>query len=228
MPQILSDGVYISYSQQANGANMPVWIRPMQEMDGYWMSYCAFNSNGTRRGVNYSTGKYRGAFRRIAIIMRGGTKAQINANLAAAGLPALQAPLAASGITPSGQVEMVWNPQGRGAPDVAGNQPRNYWPGGAYVDFVGDDLYSQAFHAYWPGMKTLYGYGKPFILGEWAPWNADDPTFVNEVFTWARNHPRTAAIVYYDESSAFSLSTKPKSLSAYRAQAARAAFATTV
>jgi hypothetical protein len=223
-----ADGIYLSYSEQANSRNVPVWIRPMQEMNGYWMSYCAFNANGTRKGVNYSTTQFRNAFRRIAIIMRGGTKAQINANLAAAHLPALQAPLGASGITPSGQVEMVWNPQGRGAPDVAGNQPKNYWPGGSYVDFVGDDLYSQSFHAYWPGMKALYGYGKPFILGEWAPWSNDDPTFVNEVFNWARSHPRTAAIVYYAYSSAFSLGNKPRSLSAYRTQAARAAFDTSV
>jgi hypothetical protein len=224
----VADAIYLSYSQQANSRNVPVWIRPMQEMDGYWMSYCAFNANGTRKGANYATTQYRNAFRRIAIIMRGGTKAQINTELGAAHLRPLQAPLAASGITPSGQVEMLWNPQGRGAPDVAGNQPKNYWPGGAYVDFVGDDLYSQSFHAYWPGMKTLYGYGKPFVLGEWAPWSSDDPTFVNEVFNWARSHPRTAAIVYYAYSSAFSLGNKPKSLSAYRAQAARAAFNTSV
>ena len=223
-----ADGTYLSYSEQANSRNVPVWIRPMQEMDGYWMSYCAFNANGTRKGVSYTAGQYKKAFRRIAIIMRGGTKAEINAELAAARERPLQAPLGAAGITPSGQVEMLWNPQGRGAPDVRGNQPKNYWPGAKYVDFVGDDLYSQSFHAYWPGMKALYGYGKPFILGEWAPWSIDDPTFVNEVFTWARNHPRTAAIVYYSLGSPFSLSNKPKSLAAYRKQAAKAAFNTSV
>jgi hypothetical protein len=223
-----ADAIYLSYSEQANSRNVPVWIRPMQEMDGYWMSYCAFNANGTRKGANYTTTQYRNAFRRIAIIMRGGTKAQINTELGAAHLRPLQAPLAASGITPSGQVEMLWNPQGRGAPNVRGNQPKNYWPGAAYVDFVGDDLYSQSFHAYWPGMKALYGYGKPFILGEWAPWGNDDPTFVNEVFTWARNHPRTAAIVYFAYGTPFSLGNKPRSLAAYRNQAARAAFNTSV
>jgi hypothetical protein len=50
---------------------------------------------------------------------------------------------------------------------------------------------------------------------------------VNKVFSWARNHPRTAAIVYYDYGSSFHLGTKPRSLSAYRLQAGRAVFATT-
>jgi hypothetical protein len=223
-----ADAIYLSYSRQANAAGVPVWIRPMQEMNGYWMSWCAFNSNGSRRGLDYSTAKFRNAFRRIAIIMRGGTHAEINASLHALGLLGLQAPLATAGIPPSGQVAMVWNPQGAGAPNVAGNQPHDYWPGGRYVDYVGDDLYSQNFRAYWKGMQPLYNYGKPFILGEWAPWGTDDPTFVTNVFNWTKTHPRTAALVYYDLSSTFDLSRKPKSLSVYRTLDQRAKFATTV
>jgi beta-mannanase len=222
-----ADSIYISYSKQANSTGRPVWIRPMQEMNGYWMSYCAFNANGTRKGPAYATTKYKAAFRRIAIIMRGGSKATINAELQAAGLAKLQASLSPEGIDPSGQIALVWNPQGAGAPNVRGNQPRDYWPGKNYVDYVADDLYAQGGNAYWKGMQPLYDYGKPFILGEWAPWGYDDPTFVNKVFTWARNHPRTAALVYYDYSSRFDLSSKPRSLSAYRAQAGRAVFHTT-
>jgi hypothetical protein len=222
-----ADAIYLSYSRQANGAGVPVWIRPMQEMNGYWMSWCAFNSNGSRRGLDYSTAKFRAAFRRIAIIMRGGTRGEINTSLRALGMPRLQAPLAAAGIPPSGQVAIVWNPQGQGAPNVAGNQPHDYWPGGRYVDYVGDDLYSQNFRAFWKGVQPLYNYGKPFILGEWAPWGTDDPTFVTNVFNWTKTHPRTAAIVYYDLSSTFDLSRKPRSLSAYRTLDQRAMFATT-
>jgi hypothetical protein len=222
-----ADAIYISYSKQANATGRPVWFRPMQEMNGHWMSYCAFNANGTRKGAAYSTSKYRAAFRRIAIILRGGTRDAINAELHAAGLRLLQAPLSAAGIPPSGQIALVWNPQGAGSPNVTGNQPRDYYPGNAYVDYVADDLYAQGGNAYWKGMQPLYNYGKPFILGEWAPWGYDDPTFVNKVFSWARMHPRTAAIVYFDYSSTFDLGSKPRSLSAYRSQAGRAVFATT-
>ena len=41
-------------------------------------------------------------------------------------------------------------------------------------------------------------------------------------------HPRTAAIVYYDYSSTFDLSRKPRSLAAYRTLAARPMFSTSV
>lgn len=222
-----ADSIYLSYSGQANAAGVPVWIRPMQEMNGYWMSYCAFNANGTRRNASHSTRSYKRAFRRIAIIMRGGTRAEINAGLHAAGLPRLQAPLPVTGIAPSGLVAMVWNPQGAGAPNVRGNGPHAYWPGKNYVDYVGDDLYDQGFRAYWKGMQPLYNYGKPFILGEWAPWGIDDPTFVSRVFNWVKTHPRTAALVYYDYSSTFALRTKPRSLKAYRTLAARTRFQTT-
>jgi hypothetical protein len=111
-------------------------------------------------------GEVPNAFRRTATIMRGGTRDDINTRLHALGMHGLQASLAAAGIPPSGQVAMVWNPQGQGAPNVAGNQPHAYWPGGGYVDYVADDLYSQNFRAYWKGMQPLYNYGKPFILGE--------------------------------------------------------------
>jgi hypothetical protein len=198
-----ADSIYLSYALQANGANVPVWIRPMQEMNGYWMSWCAFNQNGSRRGASYSQANFKGAFRRIAIIMRGGTRAEINAKLAAAGLHRLQAPVAADGVPPSGLVAMVWNPQGAGAPN------------------------SQNFRAYWKGMAPLYNYGKPFILGEWAPWSTDDPTFVSQVLNWVKTHPRTAALVYYQSSSRFDLSRKPKSLAAYRKLDQRAVFKTT-
>ena len=39
---------------------------------------------------------------------------------------------------------MLWNPQGQGSPNVPGNQPRDFWPGGEYVDYVGNDLYESA------------------------------------------------------------------------------------
>ena len=225
----IADDVLLSYSRQANASGQVVWFRPMQEMNASFMSYCAFNANGTRRAAAYSAWNYRRAYRRIAIILRGGTSAQINARLAAAALPRLQAPLPDPGIAPSGKVAMVWNPQGAGSPNVRGNQPRNYYPGSRYVDYVADDLYEQYGRAYWKGMQPLYNYGKPYILGEWAPWGNDDPRFVSQVLSWVRTHPRTAALVYYQFSSPnFQLQTKPRSLRMYRALARNAVFQTTL
>ncbi|HEY2788911.1 MAG TPA: hypothetical protein VGI72_05605 [Gaiellales bacterium] len=219
-----ADADYVDLSRQANAAATPVWIRPMQEMNGWWMSYSAFNQNGSSRGRNNSTATFRQAFRRISIIMHGGTLAQMNSKLTAVHMKRIQASLPASGITPSHQVAIVWNPQGAGSPPTAANAPMAYYPGSAYVDYVGDDLYAQNFRAYWKGVQPLYNLGKPFMLGEWAPWGTDDGGFVAQVFKWAEAHPRTAAIVYYDLNVRFNL--QRKALAAYRAGVANRHFKT--
>jgi hypothetical protein len=223
-----ADAYFIDYSKQANGTRKVVWFRPWQEMNAHWSTMCAFDANGTRR-LGHSTKNFRRAFRRAAIILRGGTRADINAKLAAIGLPKLQSRLRTAGITPSGKVAMVWNPQGAGAPNIRGNRPRNYYPGDRYVDYVADDMYEIGGRAYWRGMQPLYNYGKPFVLGEYAPWGNDDPAFVAKVLDWARTHPRTAALVYFQFSRpAFRLASKPRSLRVYRHRARRQMFDTTI
>ena len=127
---------------------------------------------------------------------------------------------------------LLWNPQGEGSPNVRGNSPHDYWPGPAYVDYVGNDLYAIRGRAWWPGMDALYErYRKPFVLAEWAPWGYDDPAFAQRVFAWVASHPRTAAIVYFDRGwsggvGTFRLATKPRTLAAYRAAARHPRFAT--
>jgi hypothetical protein len=223
-----ADAYFIDYSKQANGTHRVVWFRPWQEMNGHWSTMCAYRANGTRR-PGHSAKNFRRAFRRAAIILRGGTRAEINAKLVAAGIPKLQSPLASRGIVPSGKVAMVWNPQGAGAPNVRGNQPANYYPGKRYVDYVADDMYEIGGRAYWRGMQPLYNYGKPFVLGEYAPWGNDDPAFVSKVLNWVRTHPRTAALVYFQFSRpAFRLSSKPRSLKVYRTLDRRQVFNTTI
>jgi hypothetical protein len=121
---------------------------------------------------------------------------------------------------------MLWNPQGQGSPNVRGNAPKDYWPGGSYVDLIGNDLYEIRGKAWWPGMNELYsGYGKkPFVLAEWALWGYDSPSFVHQVFAWALGHPRTIGLIYFNRgwsggTGTFALATKPKALAAYRAAA---------
>jgi len=120
----------------------------------------------------------------------------------------------------------MWNPQGVGSPDVAGNHTADYWPGPASVDIVADDLYSIRFNADFADMDAMYArYGaKPFVVGEWAPWGTDDPAFVGRMFDWVAAHRRTAGLVYFDRgwsggAGRFRLATKPKSLAVYRSRA---------
>ena len=121
------------------------YLRPFPEMNGYWETECAYKQDGSPRDANHSTAWTRKAFARIAVIVRGGTRARIDAQLARLGLPGIDRDLPVT--TP--KLRMVWNPQGFGAPDVPGNSAQAYYPGDAYVDIAGDDLYDIGGKAEW-------------------------------------------------------------------------------
>ena len=223
------DSKLVAQARIVNNFGGEVWIRPMPEMNGHWSPWCAVTAGGGSRGAAYSGKAFARAFRRIAIIMRGGSIAELNSSLERAGLPPLQAG-GGSEITVSGGVKLLWNPQGEGSPAVRGNSPRDYWPGGAFVDYVGDDLYEIGGRASWPEMDALYkAYPKPFVIAEWAPWGYDSPGFIKRMFAWAASHPRTIGLIYFDRGwshggGTFLLKSKPRSLAAYRRAARQAVF----
>ena len=181
------DGWLVSLNH-AIAANGPTYVRLMAEMDGHWNAYCAYGPDGRPRGGGHSTAAFRSAWRRTVIIVRG---RDVAAGLRAAGLT----PLRAGSVQPA-QVAFLWVPQVAGAPDVAANAPRAYWPGGGYVDWVGTDFYAK--FPNFAGLEAFYGEfsGKPFAFGEWALWGSDDPAFVHQLFSWTRTHPRVRMLVY--------------------------------
>jgi hypothetical protein len=221
-PSQIADGAedawLLGLSRQVNGSGRPVWIRILPEMNGGWNPWCAFDESGRSRGPTHSTGRFVKAFRRMTLILRGGPVGSIVAKLRANGLP----PLRAGGDLPrSGKVKIVWNPQGHGTPFIAANGPRAYWPGGAYVDVVADDLYSDSGEPSWQGMDVLYSFGRPFLVAEWALEREDDPAWVQRMFAWVATHPRTIGLVYFDKgwsggSGVYQLGTKPRGLAVYR------------
>jgi len=192
------------------------YLRPFPEMNGYWETECAYNQDGSPRDASHSTAWTRKAFARIAVIVRGGTRASIDHALAGLGLPGIDRDLPVT--TP--KLRMVWNPQGFGAPDLPGNSSQAYYPGDAYVDVVGDDLYDQHFHAAWSAAEALYRAhpGKPFAFPEWGLWGIDDPQFVRDMAGWLHTHPRTELATYYSgrPGSVWDLASKPLSRAAYR------------
>ena len=193
------------------------YLRPFPEMNGHWESNCAYNKNGTRRPAYDSTAWSRKAFARIAIIARGGTQAQINAELARLHLPGISQDLPVT--TP--KLKLVWNPQGFGSPDLPGNSANAYYPGNAYVDVVADDLYDMAGHgATWAAAQALYAShpSKPFAFGEWGLWGTDDPSFVRHMGTFARTHRRLVLLAFFNgkPGSIWDLHHKPRSAAAYR------------
>jgi beta-mannanase len=114
----------------------------------------------------------------------------------------------------------VWNPQGYGSPDVPGNRADAYYPGDAYVDLVGNDLYDIRGKAEWEAAEALYRAhpNKPYAFPEWGLWGVDDPAFVERMAEWVKTHPRTELIAYFNAKagSIFDLASKPRSLAAYK------------
>lgn len=191
-----------------------VFVRPLAEMNGHWNAYSAFNANGSARDANHSTSAFRKAFARIYLIVHGAQN--INGRLRALGLPPFK-----GDVTPAPTAAVVWNPQGYGSPDLAGNSAAAYYPGDRYVDVVADDLYDIHGKAEWGSADALYNAHprKPFAIGEWGLWGIDDPAFVRRMAAFLIFHRRIVLATYYSgrPGSTFDLQSKPRSLAAYRA-----------
>jgi hypothetical protein len=211
------DAYLIALNAAVNGWGQEIYIRPFGEMNGYWNKYCAYTKSGAVK-PGHQTSWFRKAFARVYLIVHGGTAADIDAKLKALGMPPL-----AGGDLPSNPMPMtrvIWNPQGFGDPDIQGNSAKAYYPGNAYVDVVGDDLYDIQGKAEWVAANALYKAhpGKPFSFPEWGLWGIDDPVFVKTMGQFVRSHPRTEMLAYYESvpGSVFDLQTKPASQAAYR------------
>ena len=192
-----------------------IYVRPFGEMNGHWNAYSAYNQNGSLRGASHSTAAFRKAFARVYLIVHGGPR--VNARLRALGLPPVAAEPAAN---PMPRVRVIWNPQGYGSPDLPGNTAQAYYPGDAYVDVVGNDLYNIRGKAEWAANEALYKAhpGKPYAIPEWGNWGIDDAGFVERMAAFARTHPRLELLSYYNgrPGSPWDLGSKPRSAAAYR------------
>jgi hypothetical protein len=194
----------------------PIYIRPFGEMNGHWNPYCAFTSSG-RPKPGHSTAQFKRAFARVYIIVHGGTAAEVDAKLGKLGMPPIGKDLAVNAFPTT---KVIWNPQGYGSPDIPGNTAQAYYPGDAYVDVVGNDLYDIRGNAAWAANESLYRAHplKKFAIPEWGLWGIDDPAFVRKMGAFARTHPRLELLAYYSgkAGSVFDLASKPKSRAAYR------------
>jgi hypothetical protein len=174
--------------------NEKVYIRLLPEMNGHWNAYSAYNQSGSFRGSSHSTKWFRKAWRRFAIIVRGGMRKKVNRRLRRQGLPRIRAKTDAH--LPKSDIALMWVPQSTGSPNNSGNQPSDYWPGGRWVDWVGVDIYAK--FPNFSGMERIYrSYHKPFVVGEWSPWDFDSPSFVHRIFHFAQSHNRVKMLVYY-------------------------------
>jgi hypothetical protein len=210
------DGYLMALGNAIHEFGNRIYIRPFGEMNGHWNSYCAYTKAG-RIKPGHETSWFRKAFARVYLIVHGGPAATIDARLTALGLPGIGQDLPAN---PLPNTRVVWNPQGFGSPDLPGNSAQAYYPGDAYVDVVGNDLYDIRGKAEWAANEALYKAHKtkPYAFAEWGLWGIDDPAFVQKLADFVKTHRRTELLAYFESApgSVFDLASKPQSKAAYR------------
>jgi hypothetical protein len=195
-----------------------VYLRPLSEMNNANNPYSPYDGSGRLRGRAYTTSWLKRAWRRLALIERGGSVATIDAKLKRLGLPAVRTGAAQ---LPTPQVALLWVPLTYGNPEIPKNHPSHFWPGGSYVDWVGTTWYSP--YKTTSAIDSFYRYPKwrrkPFAFAEWGVWGRDEPGFVGQFFGFLKSHPRVRMAVYYQSASLkpeFALSNHRASRAALR------------
>lgn len=195
-----------------------VYLRPLSEMNNSNNPYSAYDDSGRPRGPGYTTAWFKKAWRRIALIERGGSVATIDAKLKRLKLPPVRT---GADQLPQPRIALMWVPLSYGNPEIPKNHPQHFWPGKAYVDWVGTTWYSLyrntgAMHSFYNFRKWR---GKPFAFAEWGVWGRDEPGFVGQFFGFLKSHPRVRMAVYYQSASLkpeFALANHPASRAALR------------
>jgi hypothetical protein len=194
------------------------FLRPLSEMNNANNSYAPYDLSGRSRGPANSVGQLKNAWRRVALITRGGEVAAMDAKLRQLHMPPVRT---AAPELPRSAVALMWVPLSFGNPEIPKNHPSHFWPGSEYVDWVGTTWYSP-FKAS-SAMQSFYSYAlwqtKPFVFAEWGVWGRDDPAFVRQFFGFVKTHPRVRMAVYYQSAllkPEFRLSAHPSSRAVLR------------
>jgi hypothetical protein len=190
----------------------------MAEMNNDTNYYSAYTPSGAAKDAAHSTESYRQAFRRIYLILHGGTRATIDASLKALGMPPLNGGDQLENPFP--RLRILWSPLASGNPRVSGNAAAQYYPGQQYVDVEGGDIHDEG-TAPWAELDALAAASaarhEPFSVPEWGLNGIDDPAFVRRMCSFFGSHPSTEVSVFYESrpGSPYDLGSKPHSRRAY-------------
>ena len=212
---ISSDKHTLEAAKSAALWEKPLFLRIDQEMNAHWMPWCAFNRDGSTR--NHTPRDFRQMWRRIHILFQGGPVCEVNTRLAAIDLPPVDYSFTEDTVFPTASnVAFVFNPgNSPGVPEVGGNRWADYYPGDAYVDWVGqtfydaphDDSMDRLFawlEEFYDNFCTPGSHNKPYMMGEWglasAAWSGfgDDPQFIHRTLDWAEAKSKVKSVVYFE------------------------------
>ena len=190
------DGWLVGLNRRLAEHGRPVYVRLMAEMNNCDLAYSSHTCSGRRKGRDHAPARFRQAWRRTVVILRGGDRTQVDARLARLGLPPVRS---GADSLPAPQVAFVWSPMTGGSPMIAALRPGVFWPGSRWVDWVGTSFYSRFpnFRFLEPYYRSFaLRYRKPFVFSEWAIWGGDAPGFARQLFSWVRSHRRVRMLVY--------------------------------
>ncbi len=185
-----------------------IYIRPMAEMNNK-INYYSYER---KQDADHHPEAYKRAFCRTFILLHGGKKAQVNAKLAALGLPPVSRDLA---VNPYPTLRVIWNP-------VAGlGGHAKYYPGDRCNDMVDLDIYSSGSPSALDKFAAEHR-NKQMSIPEWGLEGEDDPDFVNAVCRFIKSYAKNEMATYFESKpgSIYDLGSspdKPKSRKAYRA-----------
>lgn len=176
----------------------PIWIRPMNEMNGAWTWE---NSSGYLK-YGGDAQKYKWAWRRMYNIAE------------------------KVGCTGTNQI-FVWSPDlGADLSGGTGTDMTLYYPGDQYTDWIGCSCYAQSpgtssFLDFVSRWYSLY-YNKPLMIAEGGSAEATNPDWKGD--TWMNDwfydiqywYPQIKAFVWYDNAN-WAIDTNSNSLSQYQA-----------
>ena len=99
-----------------------VYLRPLSEMNNGQNPYSAYDLSGRPRGPAFSTRQFKRAWRRLALILRGGDVAAIDGRLRSLGMPPVRTGAAE---LPRPKVALMWVPLSFGNPEIPKNHPKH-------------------------------------------------------------------------------------------------------
>ncbi|HWS31847.1 MAG TPA: glycosyl hydrolase [Actinoplanes sp.] len=124
-------------------------------------------------------------------------------------------------------VAWVWSPNWNSSPNVSWNKVQKYYPGDAYVDWVGIsgyNFYNETPSTLFNPVTKLYGARKPIIISETAAVK-NKAKWIKQLHTWVEKTPAVGAVVWFDTDIQdgtghnFRFDTDKTALAAYRTMA---------
>ncbi len=193
------DSLIRARAQAVKAFGSPIFLRPAAEMNGDWFDWGGANNDR-------DTAAFIKAWRRIHDIFD------------------------EEGVH---NVSWVWAPNSESSPGgwdpSSWNSWRNYYPGDAYVDWVGIDGYNWgllpggdgwlSFGAIMQHVYDDYATRKPIMIAETGSTESggDKAQWISDMGTWVKAHPAIKAVVYFDRAqrSDWPLDTSPAAAQAF-------------